>query len=93
MKDESEELWLRWSTVVLNQNRTKDSRRVNDEPIPLTLDVIIGRLFSDVQTIKLKLPGDLLFPLEDHQRNLGGTRELQVSSSPAKMDSRRTLEA
>lgn len=53
-------------------SESSDSRRVDDEAIPLALDVIVGRLFSDVKTIKFKLPGDLLLPLEHHQRDLEG---------------------
>lgn len=45
-------------------------RGVDDESVPLTLDVIIRRLFGDVKTIKFNLSGDLLLPLKDHHRNL-----------------------
>lgn len=51
-------------------NEAGDSRGVDDESIPLALDVIVRRLFSDVETIKFKLPGNLLLPLKHHQRNL-----------------------
>lgn len=51
-------------------NEASDSRRVDDESIPLALDVLIRRLFGDVETVEFKLPGDLLLPLEHHQRNL-----------------------
>lgn len=51
-------------------NEGSYSRGVDDETIPLALDVIIRRLLSDVETIKFKLPGDLFLPLKHHQRNL-----------------------
>lgn len=47
-----------------------DSRGVDDESIPLALDVIVRWLLSDVETIKFKLPGNILLPLKHHQRNL-----------------------
>lgn len=46
------------------------SRGVDDESIPLALDVIVGRLFGDVETIEFKFPGNLFLSLEHHQRNL-----------------------
>lgn len=54
-------------------NEASDSRGVDDESIPLALNVVVGRLFSDVETVKFKLPGNLLLPLEHHQRNLEAT--------------------
>lgn len=47
-----------------------DSRGVDDKSIPLAFDVIIRWLLGDVQAIKFKLPGNLLLPLKNHQRNL-----------------------
>lgn len=47
-----------------------NSRRVDDESIPLALDVVVGRLLGDVEAVELQLPGDLLLPLEHHQRHL-----------------------
>lgn len=58
-----------------------DSRGVDDEPIPLALDVLIRRLFGDVETVKFKLPGDLLLPLEYHQRNLEVKYQRQVTKT------------
>lgn len=45
-------------------------RGVDDESVPLPLDVIVRRLFSDIETIEFNLSGDLLLPLKDHHRNL-----------------------
>lgn len=45
-------------------------RGVDDESVPLALDVIIRRLLGDIKPIKLNLSGDLLLPLKDHHRNL-----------------------
>lgn len=50
--------------------QVNNSRGVDDESIPLALDVLVRRLLSNVETVKFKLPGDLLLPLEHHQRNL-----------------------
>jgi len=47
-----------------------DPRGVDDEAIPLALDVVVRRLFGDVETVEFQLPGDVLLPLEHHQRNL-----------------------
>lgn len=55
---------------MLDGNNADDLRGVDYKSIPLALDVIIRRLLSDVKTIKFKFPGDLLLPLEHHQRNL-----------------------
>ena len=45
-------------------------RRVKHQSVPLPLHIIILRLFSDVEAIKLQLPGQLLLPLKDHQGHL-----------------------
>lgn len=57
------------------------SRRVDDESIPLALDVIVRRLLRDVETVKLELPGDVLLPLEHHQRNLEVKRRMLEEES------------
>ncbi|TNN66590.1 hypothetical protein EYF80_023124 [Liparis tanakae] len=48
------------------------SRSVEHQSVPLALDVVILRLLSDVDTIKLQLSGQLLLSLEDNQRDLKG---------------------
>ena len=45
-------------------------RGVDDESIPLALDVVVRRLFGDIKTVKFNLSGDLLLPLKDHHGNL-----------------------
>lgn len=45
-------------------------RRVEDQSVPLALDVVVLRLLRDVETVKLQLPRELLLPFEDHQRDL-----------------------
>lgn len=45
-------------------------RCVEDQPVPLALDVIVFRLLSDVEAVKLQLSRKFLFPFKDHQRNL-----------------------
>jgi len=63
-------------------------RRVDYQAIPLPLDVIFRRLFSDIQAIKLQLPGDFFFSFEYDQRDLGAGRHctragfLMTASSP-----------
>lgn len=54
-------------------------RRVDDQAIPLPLDVIFRRLFSDIQAIKLQLPGDFFFSFEYDQRDLGAGRHYTQS--------------
>ena len=49
-------------------------RSVEHQPVPLALDVLILRLLSDIETIKLQLSGQLLLSLEDDQRDLKGFR-------------------
>ena len=46
------------------------SRRVEDQAVPLALDVVVLGLLCDVHAVKLQLPGQLLLPLEDHQGDL-----------------------
>lgn len=67
-------------------------RCVDYQAIPLPLDVIFGRLFGDIQAIKLQLPGDFFFSFEYHQRNLGVGRHrllregfLMKASSPTRI--------
>lgn len=48
------------------------SRSVEHQSVPLALDVVILRLLSDEDTIKLHLSGQLLLSLEDNQRDLKG---------------------
>lgn len=45
-------------------------RGVDDESVPLALDVVVRRLFGDIETVKFNLSGDLLLPLKDHHGNL-----------------------
>lgn len=45
-------------------------RRVDNQSIPLSFDVIVRRLLCDVDAFKLQTPGNLLLPLEYHQRDL-----------------------
>ncbi len=47
-------------------------RSVEHQSVPLALDVVILRLLSDIETIKLQLSGELLLSLEDDQRYLQG---------------------
>ena len=55
---------------VLAEGPPQYSRRVEDQAVPLALDVVVLRLLCDVHAVKLQLPGQLLLPLEDHQGNL-----------------------
>lgn len=45
-------------------------RRVEDQSVPLALDVVVLRLLGDVETIKLQLPRKFFLPFEDHQWDL-----------------------
>lgn len=45
-------------------------RSVEHQSVPLALDVIVLRLLSDIQAIKLQLSGQLLLSFEDNQRDL-----------------------
>lgn len=47
------------------------SRCVEHQSVPLSLHVVILRLFRNVEAIKLQLPGQLLLTLKDHQGHLG----------------------
>lgn len=75
---------MRSVTHVEQDAPDSDSRRVDDEPIPLAFDVIIRRLLGDIQTVKFQLPGDLFLSLEDYQRNLTAN---QKESAITKMSS------
>lgn len=57
-----------------------DLRRVNDQSVPLSFDIIIRWLFCDVEACKLQFSCYLLLPLEHYQRYLGHTGTLSVSS-------------
>lgn len=46
-------------------------RCVDYQAVPLSLDVILRWLFSDVEAIKLQLPGNFFFSFKYHQRDLG----------------------
>lgn len=56
---------------------TPHSRRVDDQSIPLALDVVVGRLLGDVEAVELQFPGNLLLPLEHHQRHLVAAQHRQ----------------
>lgn len=45
-------------------------RRVEDQSVPLALDVVVLGLLRDVEAIKLQLPCKLLLSFEDHQWDL-----------------------
>lgn len=45
-------------------------RRVENQSVPLALNVILLRLLSDVEAIKLQLSCKFFLPFEDHQWNL-----------------------
>lgn len=64
------QVWPAYLSVLRHPTLNPDLRGVDDESVPLALDVIVGRLFGDIKTIKFNLPGDLLLPLKDHHRNL-----------------------
>lgn len=46
-------------------------RSVDDQSVPLSFDVVVRRLFCDVEAGKLQLAGDFLLSFEHNQRNLG----------------------
>ena len=56
--------------VLIEDPPVQYSRRVEDQAVPLALDVVVLRLLCDVHSVKLQLPGQLLLPLEDHQGDL-----------------------
>lgn len=45
-------------------------RCIQDQSVPLALDVIIFRLLSDVEAVKLQLSCKFFLSFEDHQWNL-----------------------
>lgn len=45
-------------------------RSVDNQSVPLSFDVIVRRLLGDIYAFKLQTPGNLLLPLEYHQRDL-----------------------
>lgn len=64
------QVWPAHLSVLRHPTLNPDLRGVDDESVPLALDVIVRRLFGDIKTIKFNLPGNLLLPLKDHHRNL-----------------------
>lgn len=56
-------------------------RCIQDQSVPLALDVIILRLLSDVEAIKLQLSCKFFLPFKDHQWNLPKTGTHVVISS------------
>ena len=47
-------------------------RSVEHQSVPLALDVVVFRLLSDIESIKLQFSGQFLLSLEDNQRDLKG---------------------
>lgn len=45
-------------------------RGVEHQSVPLSLDVVVLRLLSNIQAIKLQLPGQLFLSFKDNQRDL-----------------------
>lgn len=64
------QVWPAHLSALRHPTLNPDLRGVDDESVPLALDVVVRRLFGDIKTVKFNLPGDLLLPLEDHHRNL-----------------------
>lgn len=61
-----------YPSIYLSNNVAGLLRRVEHQSVPLALDVVVLRLLSDIDTVKLQLSGQLLLSLEDNQRNLKG---------------------
>lgn len=51
-------------------------RCVEDQSVPLALNVVVLRLLRDVETIKLQLPGKFLLSFEDHQWDLDKHKQI-----------------
>lgn len=70
-------------------------RSVEHQSVPLPLDVVVFRLFSDVDAVKLQLPGQLLLSLEDNKRDLMEEmtrgRVINVKRKEKKRQNSRTL--
>lgn len=64
------QVWPAYLSVLRHPTLNPDLRGVDDESVPLALDVVVRRLLGDIKTIKFNLPGDLLLPLKDHHGNL-----------------------
>ena len=64
----------------LSKSETGFLRRVEHQSVPLALDVVILRLLSDVQAIKLQLSGQLFLSLKDNQGDLKGTEGREISA-------------
>lgn len=60
-------------TIKSNSDSVPLLRSVEHQSVPLSLNVIVLRLLSDVDTIKLQFSGQLLLSLEDDKRDLQGT--------------------
>ena len=56
--------------VCVYQGSQVSLRGVENQSVPLALDVVIFRLLGNVEAVELQLPGELLLPLKDHQGNL-----------------------
>lgn len=66
----------------LSKSETGFLRRVEHQSVPLALDVVILRLLSDVQAIKLQLSGQLFLSLKDNQGDLKGTEGGEARLKP-----------
>lgn len=64
---------LHTMTIKSNSDSVLLLRSVEHQSVPLSLNVIVLRLLSDVDTIKLQFSGQLLLSLEDDKRDLQGT--------------------
>lgn len=64
--------WCLYLLIKFNVRKSlcRGLRRVEDQSVPLALDVVVLRLLGDVETIKLQLPRKFFLPLEDHQWDL-----------------------
>lgn len=63
----------------VNERTVNDSRRIDDQSVPLSFDVIIRRLLCDVKAGKLQLPRYLFLTFEHHQGHLGHRGNLAAS--------------
>lgn len=57
-------------TIKSNSEPAELLRSIEHQSVPLSLDVIVFRLLSDVDAVKLQLPGQLLLSFEDNKRDL-----------------------
>jgi len=51
---------------------------VQDQSVPLALDVIVLRLRRDEEAVKLQLPCKFFLPFKEHQRNLKKIKQLKI---------------